>query len=399
MVTVSILVLFLRNTAIKLVFVFGMIFISYLIDFWVRSHIKHSRWARYKRAITNASSLALAITNILFFQSVLQIISYDMSFYTTPIWRNVDLQLLLLFYFMYMNRDRLIIYINTAAPVIALWYYHSLYGKAFRSHWDFVLAAAAIIGLFVTATVVNQHREKWIDQWRPHLLSALSFSVAWGLIARVIFYLSFNEFLFFIVNLMLMIVLVHLINILYRKQNTGFVQIKTEANTDKLTLVGNRNAFEKAFARMIDLNRGGPNIQTFVMLDIDHFKRFNDEYGHLLGDKVLRDVARLAQETLDIVQSKGRLYRTGGEEFGILFEDQTSEAVAGIVIAICRRIYQHPIHSNNQELHISLSAGISTRKTEDYTTKHWYERVDGYLYHSKQNGRHLITVEGTPVPY
>jgi len=95
-----------------------------------------------------------------------------------------------------------------------------------------------------------------------------------------------------------------------------------------------------------------------------------------------------------LVTPHGELFRYGGEEFVIIFED-TSPADAQIAVtAIRETLKQHPVHLDNQKLTVTVSIGISALQPTDINFDSWFKRVDHYLYLSKQSGRNRMTVEG-----
>ncbi len=114
-----------------------------------------------------------------------------------------------------------------------------------------------------------------------------------------------------------------------------FEQAKTEAFIDFLTGVANRKAFESALAACIGEALAQNDPLSLLLIDIDHFKRFNDEFGHLIGDEVLKFVARKIKE---MVKGRDSLARFGGEEFAVLLP-QTPLAGAAHVAETIRSFF------------------------------------------------------------
>jgi diguanylate cyclase len=156
-----------------------------------------------------------------------------------------------------------------------------------------------------------------------------------------------------------------------------------EARTDALTLVGNRRALDDRIARCLDdFRRFG---QTFVvlMIDLDKFKRFNDTYGHQVGDEVLRGVARILQRSFrdtDIVA------RYGGEEFAVLLPGVSPEEARTAAARARKMIEKASFHCDNRRLQVTASLGIAlVRPGEDVAGL--IHRADEALYASKNAGR------------
>ena len=128
-----------------------------------------------------------------------------------------------------------------------------------------------------------------------------------------------------------------------------------------------------------------------MMFDIDHFKNINDTYGHLAGDEVLKEVVHIVQNVLKQSDPKIKLYRTGGEEFNVIFQNYQVEETTDIVKRIFSAINSTPIHLKEKDIHITASFGVSEISPHDVSITDFYSRVDKALYHSKRNGRNTIT--------
>lgn len=167
-------------------------------------------------------------------------------------------------------------------------------------------------------------------------------------------------------------------------------QVRMEAMTDALTNLANRKSFDENLSRMCESDS---DIQclTLAVVDIDHFKRFNDVWGHQTGDQVLRYVASV----LGRLGRPPRLAaRYGGEEFGLLFPNETADSIENLLncarIEIASRVLKR--RSTNEDLGcVTISAGIATRKLNE-DPQDFVERADKALYASKNNGRNQVTL-------
>ena len=173
-------------------------------------------------------------------------------------------------------------------------------------------------------------------------------------------------------------------------------QVRMEAMTDALTNLANRKSFDEALdGHCEQVDNGKP--LTLAVIDIDHFKRFNDTWGHQTGDQVLRYVASVLAR---IGRAPRMAARYGGEEFGLLFPGETAAAVDRLLNEARQEIASRVLkrRSTNEDLGtVTISAGIAQREYGEDAFD-LLDRADKALYLSKNNGRNRVTVaEGTAV--
>lgn len=162
-----------------------------------------------------------------------------------------------------------------------------------------------------------------------------------------------------------------------------------EAHTDPLTGIGNRRAMDKFLAEQLDEE----SVDNFscVILDIDYFKRINDQYGHMVGDSVLRFIAKLLQQA-----SKGQDFvgRFGGEEF-ILLLPNTSAVNAYAFAEKLRKLLQETnlkLRNTQTNLKFTTSVGVSTYHKGEAVAD-FISRADNALYVAKATGRNRVVDE------
>ena len=159
------------------------------------------------------------------------------------------------------------------------------------------------------------------------------------------------------------------------------------ADTDALTKIPNRGAFDSHIETRFRVGPFTipevPHAGTLALLDVDHFKKFNDVYGHLAGDEVLRVVAGVLHAKLN---GYGQVARYGGEEFAIVFDGMTAEDAAPIADAVRAAIAVRGIEFEDQLLHVTASMGLACLRDGE-TVAGWIERADQALYKSKEAGR------------
>jgi diguanylate cyclase (GGDEF)-like protein/PAS domain S-box-containing protein len=166
------------------------------------------------------------------------------------------------------------------------------------------------------------------------------------------------------------------------------------AFTDPLTKVYNRRFFEEIAANAWELSKRNGSPLAIVVLDIDHFKRINDNFGHLTGDQVLINVARLCQSHM---RSSDTFARYGGEEFVILMPGTNQAAAYASVERLRRLVAEQPMaRFEHHDIRITISAGIAGCGGEDHATttelQTCVDRADQALYESKKAGRNRVTL-------
>lgn len=169
-------------------------------------------------------------------------------------------------------------------------------------------------------------------------------------------------------------------HITFRRYQRNLVSM---ASIDKLSGLLNRQAFEPIILNNIELSKRKNKSLALIILDIDDFKKVNDDYGHLTGDKVIQEVAHACQiNTRDC----DAVCRWGGEEFIILLADTT----IGGAKDVAQRI-QDSLLTNNLEPKVTLSFGI-TEYSASEALDSLLSRADDALYQAKKNGRNRIEI-------
>jgi diguanylate cyclase len=167
---------------------------------------------------------------------------------------------------------------------------------------------------------------------------------------------------------------------------------RVEALVDPLTAILNRKGFDQRLAGLLALPTGARLSHCLVMFDIDHFKRVNDQYGHLVGDAVIQQVGRTLQAC--VTQPGHAVARYGGEEFALLAPDTGVEQAAQLAEQVRARVKALRFRSRATRelvLTVTLSAGLAAlRPGDDAATL--IARADQALYRSKQGGRDRLSL-------
>jgi diguanylate cyclase (GGDEF)-like protein len=162
-------------------------------------------------------------------------------------------------------------------------------------------------------------------------------------------------------------------------------QAKTMASTDGLTGIYNRRGFEtRILEEIAGAQRNGLGV-SLLIIDIDHFKRLNDEFGHLLGDEVLRQVAKIFTQQ---IRKNDIVCRYGGEEFAILLPETTTERAAAVADKLRRVVadFQFP----GVPRPVTISLGVADCPTHAASRDDLVRAADEAMYAAKQNGRNRI---------
>ncbi len=193
-------------------------------------------------------------------------------------------------------------------------------------------------------------------------------------------------------HLIIFVTLFALIAVIYIISNSYYM-----AYIDELTQLRGRRAMNEALLRL-----GGT--YSIVMGDIDHFKSFNDTYGHDIGDEVLKLVAT----ELDRIKGGGEVFRWGGEEFAVIFNGKKAEDAALYVEQIRMAIEKRPFYMRSKDrpaqkpkeikkrvtspkrLFVTMSFGIATSEKSDQGPLDVMKRADSKLYEAKESGRNCV---------
>jgi diguanylate cyclase (GGDEF)-like protein len=175
---------------------------------------------------------------------------------------------------------------------------------------------------------------------------------------------------------------------LVAEQNAG---LRREAQTDALTLLANRRCFDETLsARWIEALLAGKSI-SLIMIDVDHFKKYNDHYGHVMGDDCLRRIASaLAQE----IRSADLLARYGGEEFAAILTDRMDDEAMMIAERLRNAVLSLALPNDGADEGeiVTVSLGVATlRPVKGRGVLSLIEDADRNLYAAKRGGRNRLS--------
>ncbi|MGE8131910.1 diguanylate cyclase, partial [Methylobacterium sp. NPDC080182] len=168
------------------------------------------------------------------------------------------------------------------------------------------------------------------------------------------------------------------------------------ADTDALTGLLNRRAFVPLATDAMSYFRRYKRAICILMIDIDHFKRVNDLYGHAAGDEVIRQVGRIINEA---VRTTDKVARFGGEEFVVLLRETDLKGAAVFADRIRQTVASTVFEPEGQCLRATISIGMAEAELTDGDVDHTIERADRALYAAKSDGRNCVrSIEATASP-
>jgi len=170
--------------------------------------------------------------------------------------------------------------------------------------------------------------------------------------------------------------------------------LREQVNRDALTGLFNRRYLDDSLSRELSLSWRRSATLSLAALDIDHFKRFNDTFGHDAGDMALRECARVLSKNL---RKSDIACRLGGDEFALVLPDSSLADTRQRVEEICALIKQVDLQHHGRALGtMTVSVGIAVSPDHGFTAEGLLRAADTALYTAKQNGRGRVILY-TPV--
>lgn len=173
---------------------------------------------------------------------------------------------------------------------------------------------------------------------------------------------------------------------------------RKEAMTDALTSLSNRKSFDLELKRTIsEFESGEYKVFTLMMMDIDHFKNFNDSFGHQVGDQVLKLVSRTLKES---VKGRDTVARYGGEEFAIILPETALDGGLRVAEMLRQAVAKKEVinrATGERIARITISVGVAEFHTNE-TAESVISRADNALYSAKKNGRNQVAAASLVKP-
>ncbi len=170
-----------------------------------------------------------------------------------------------------------------------------------------------------------------------------------------------------------------------------YADVQKLAITDGLTGLYNRRGFFELSQREVERAKRFGHAFSVIILDIDHFKGFNDSYGHETGDQVLEKLAGRLSAQLRKVDILGRY---GGEEFSLLLPETNAAGARQVAERLRRCIAEEPIETSQGFLNVTISVGLAVLQDNARTMEELLKYADQALYQAKETGRNRVCVSG-----
>jgi len=178
-----------------------------------------------------------------------------------------------------------------------------------------------------------------------------------------------------------------------RQDITDKKRVEEISITDGLTTIFNRRHFNETFPKAISSAKRKDELICFLLIDIDHFKQYNDHYGHQEGDNVLIQFALCLKQSLQRVDDLA--FRLGGEEFGIIYKAESKEKALQFANTIRLNIENLKLkhEHNSASAYITASMGLTCKKANEIQNMdEAYKETDDLLYKAKQSGRNQVQI-------
>ncbi|MFC6175362.1 GGDEF domain-containing protein [Companilactobacillus huachuanensis] len=374
------------NSAIITLVTIGLITIITIVAYSLERRISNSS-PLYRRAAIHIVEGVILASSMIMLEKIFFILNKGSI---NNGWLYANAQLTILLYCMYLVRNKVTLLINLFMP---LFYYQSMIFKRFDDK-NLPLFITAYLFLIAIIIFIYIKTEKLQDNEWKYVGMQAQFGLAWWALIW-----TDHDFPAYEIFNMLVVFLIYMSIIRFcarKMQDTmmNYNDLKVQVNYDELTGVRNRANFDKTSKELFETYSKEAIPLTVTMFDIDHFKEFNDKYGHSIGDEVLKHVAHTMEREMFLTDTKGQLFRFGGEEFIIIFRGKNPSACIPIVSDLRNTLINTPLVLKNQRLDITISFGISELKLTDKDFDNLFNRVDQFLYDSKNSGRNHLTVEG-----
>jgi len=175
-----------------------------------------------------------------------------------------------------------------------------------------------------------------------------------------------------------------------KSQDMLLAELQKLATTDALTGLLNRREADSRLAAEWERTRRSGHSAAMVLLDIDHFKRINDQYGHPAGDAALRCLAAVMRSVMRKVDLGARY---GGEEFLIMLPETGMRGAHAFAERLRHEVAAAPVSHDGVDFQIRISLGVAVVRQDDASYERWFSRADQALYRAKQGGRNRTELD------
>lgn len=357
-------------------FILGVFTLYQVVYDWIKSFL-NSKKIQFSENLLNAWFGVLYML-IFIFSMQSSLVGRNVS------WEFMNFQIIALIYCAYFLNIRMPYYYFIPVVLIYMLFNNSI------GYWQSWCHAITLMSTYWSFNYLRRH-ENNDHPFHIYIILGIIFGGLMWFFVKLKFSLSWTTFLEEWSYLVIFEILLYSYVIMILRDSNLKMHLVEFANHDALTKTENYAAYSSAIKFLFADSTNNKLNLSMLMFDIDHFKQVNDTYGHLAGDKVLQHVVDVVQTVIDETDSKVKLYRTGGEEFNVIFPGYDLNSTETIVREMFSALNHESVEYNGQKISISVSMGVSQISKKDLEPSDFYTRVDNNLYHSKKNGRMQIT--------
>ncbi len=304
-------------------------------------------------------------------------------------------ELTILFYGLFIFNNRLIVLLNVFLPFL---YHPSSDISRIQGPYSWLFIGSYLV-LIIVIDYLYSHKDVLAISNYRYLLAQILFGICWWIFMWIDYKFPLVDIIGMLILFEIYMFIVRIIELKMSTYMHVYNDLENKVNYDALTGVRNRANLNKISKEVFEKYSHDPAPLTVMMFDIDHFKEFNDRYGHEIGDEVLRHVSHTVERELHVDGRQGQLFRYGGEEFVILLRNTDTQKAQEIANRINQTLIGMPLFIQETQLDVTLCFGVTMLRETDNSFEDIFKRVDKYLYQAKNNGRDEMTIEGKIFQY
>ena len=368
-----------------LLIILGIVAIDYSIRTWIdkiKGSVALKRWMILRVVIP-----------------IVAIVMIDLNYVdATNIWGRLtgySVEISIACYFIVHVHDKLFVYATDCMALVVMLFNISVHFPMVPNYQDFSRLLVSLFGVLLTIFIKHFIYSYDVFKIRSRVrffVIICVYSMSWWSILSLNQTISGYDLLAQMLASIVNISIILSLDLFFRKQLESLTH---EINADFVTQIGNRKAFEFAFQQLFDKYEKRQHDWYLVMIDIDDFKKINDQFGHIVGDTALRRLSKAINRQLYDSQLDASFFRVGGEEFAILLTNIDEPHLPQVINQLREAIDQIDVKVNDAQLvKITVSMGIAKYQYHDDIAAVLYERADSYLYEAKKDGKNSVNYEG-----
>ena len=368
-----------------LLIILGIVAIDYSIRTWIdkiKGSVALKRWMILRVVIP-----------------IVAIVMIDLNYVdATNIWGRLtgySVEISIACYFIVHVHDKLFVYATDCMALVVMLFNISVHFPMVPNYQDFSRLLVSLFGVLLTIFIKHFIYSYDVFKIRSRVrffVIICVYSMSWWSILSLNQTISGYDLLAQMLASIVNISIILSLDLFFRKQLESLTH---EINADFVMQIGNRKAFEFTFQQLFDKYEKRHHDWYLVMIDIDDFKKINDQFGHIVGDTALRRLSKAINRQLYDSQLDASFFRVGGEESAILLTNIDEPHLPQVINQLREAIDQIDVKVNDAQLvKITVSMGIAKYQYHDDIAAVLYERADSYLYVAKKDGKNSLNYEG-----